>query len=35
VLAHELEGPNATGARIEQVSVKSPLSMVWRRDVIV
>jgi glyoxylase-like metal-dependent hydrolase (beta-lactamase superfamily II) len=35
VLAHELEGPNATGARIEQVSVQTLLSMAWRRDVIV
>lgn len=35
VLAHELEVPNATGQRIEQVSVATLLKMVWRRDVIV
>lgn len=35
VLAHELEVPNATGRRIEQVSVRTLLAMAWRRDVIV
>ncbi len=35
VLAHALEVPNATGERIEQVSVRTLLAMAWRRDVIV
>jgi glyoxylase-like metal-dependent hydrolase (beta-lactamase superfamily II) len=30
VLAHELEAPNARGARIEQVSERVLLSMLWR-----
>jgi glyoxylase-like metal-dependent hydrolase (beta-lactamase superfamily II) len=35
VLAHELEVPNATGARIEQASIRTLLSMAWRPDVVV
>ena len=35
VLAHELEVPNATGARIEQVSIPTLLTMAWRSDVLV
>ena len=35
VLVHEREVPNATGQRIEQVSIGTLLSMVWRPDVAV
>lgn len=35
VLCHELEVPNATGTRIEQVSVPTLLKMLWRPDVFV
>lgn len=35
VLAHELEVANATGARIEQVSIPTLLKMAWRPDVFV
>lgn len=35
VLVHEREVPNATGQRIEQVSIRTLLSMVWRPDVAV
>jgi glyoxylase-like metal-dependent hydrolase (beta-lactamase superfamily II) len=35
VLAHELEVPNATGARIEQVSIATLLKMAWRPNVFV
>jgi glyoxylase-like metal-dependent hydrolase (beta-lactamase superfamily II) len=35
VLVHEREVPNATGQRIEQVSVGTLVSMVWRPDVAV
>ncbi len=35
VLVHELEVDNATGARIEQVSIPTLLKMVWRPDVFV
>jgi glyoxylase-like metal-dependent hydrolase (beta-lactamase superfamily II) len=34
VLCHEREVPNATGARIEQVSVRTLLSMAWRPDAL-
>ncbi len=35
VMAHQREVPNATGARIEQASVRTLLSMAWRPDVVV
>ena len=35
VLAHELEVPNATGARVEQAAISSLLKMAWRPDAIV
>jgi glyoxylase-like metal-dependent hydrolase (beta-lactamase superfamily II) len=35
VLAHESEVANATGERIEQVSIPTLLSMAWRSDVFV
>lgn len=35
VLVHEREVPNATGTRIEQVSVPTLLRMAWRPDVFV
>lgn len=35
VLAHELEVPNAMGRQIEQVSIRTLLSMAWRPDVVV
>ena len=35
VLCHEEEVPNATGSRIEQVSILKLLSMAWRPDVLV
>lgn len=35
VLVHEREVPNATGQRIEQVSIRTLVSMVWRPDVAV
>lgn len=35
VLAHELEVPNATGTRIEQVSIPTLVKMAWRSDVFV
>jgi glyoxylase-like metal-dependent hydrolase (beta-lactamase superfamily II) len=35
VRAHELEGPNARGERIEQVSEAALLRVLWRPDVVV
>lgn len=35
VLVHELEVPNATGERIEQVSIATLLARIWRPDVAV